>query len=84
MHAGVGIVSQESQLFNTTLVDNIRYGAFDASVEEVQRACDGMCASSAMRAAACDPLAAHSPTLIVLQQRRRLACERVLLLCGES
>ena len=40
MHAGVGIVSQESQLFNTTLVDNIRYGAFDASIEEVQRACE--------------------------------------------
>ena len=40
VHRRVGIVSQESQLFNTTLLDNIRYGAFDASVDDVRTACE--------------------------------------------
>ena len=39
VHRRVGIVSQESQLFNTTLLDNIRYGAFDATVDDVRQAC---------------------------------------------
>ena len=40
VHSRVGIVSQESQLFNSTLLDNIRYGAFDASLDDVQRAAE--------------------------------------------
>ena len=40
VHAKVGLVSQESQLFNTTILDNIRYGAFDATVEEVRLAAE--------------------------------------------
>ncbi|MBC8066511.1 MAG: ABC transporter ATP-binding protein [Chlorobia bacterium] len=36
--AQVGVVAQESILFNTTVIENIRYGRMDASDEEVERA----------------------------------------------
>ena len=39
---------------------------------------------ASMMAAACAPLAAHSPTLIVQRHAQPLACHRVLLLHGEK
>jgi ATP-binding cassette, subfamily B, bacterial len=41
----IGVVLQESVIFSGTVLDNIRYGAPDASLEEVQRAADMAAAS---------------------------------------
>ena len=35
MHKGIGVVSQETQLFNTTIAENIGYGAAEHSREQM-------------------------------------------------
>lgn len=37
--AQVGVVAQESILFNTTIRENVRYGKLDATSEEIEAAC---------------------------------------------
>lgn len=39
----IGIVEQNYHIFNTTVIDNVRYGKRDASEEEVQNACKKAC-----------------------------------------
>ena len=35
----IGVVTQEAYLFNGTILDNLRYAAPDATMEEIERAC---------------------------------------------
>ena len=38
LHKRIGLVLQDNVLFNTSIADNVRYGSFDASDEEVAKA----------------------------------------------
>lgn len=40
LHENLGYVLQSPQLFSGTILDNVRYGKLDASLEEVKRACE--------------------------------------------
>lgn len=40
LRSRIGIVSQQAQLFDDTIVNNIRYGSLDASEAEIQRAAE--------------------------------------------
>jgi ATP-binding cassette subfamily B protein len=77
----VGIVTQETYLFNATVRENLRYARFEASDEEIERAC---------RAARLDDVIAHMPdgydTVVGERgyrlsggEKQRLAIARVLL-----
>ena len=39
LRGNIGMVTQESYLFNGTIMDNLRYAKADATMEEVERAC---------------------------------------------
>ena len=77
----VGIVTQETYLFNATVLENLRYARSDATDEEIDRAC---------RAARLDGVISHMPegydTLVGERgyrlsggEKQRLAIARVLL-----
>lgn len=44
LHSNIGYVLQTPYLFNGTILDNLRYGKPDATVEEVKEACQRVCA----------------------------------------
>lgn len=45
----IGVVPQDTVLFNDTIKYNIRYGKFDASDEEIQKAAEGACIDETIR-----------------------------------
>ena len=39
LRSGIGVVTQESYLFNGTILDNLKYAKDDATMEEIEAAC---------------------------------------------
>ncbi|MCD7919277.1 MAG: ABC transporter ATP-binding protein/permease [Clostridiales bacterium] len=44
LHSNIGYVLQQPHLFSGTVLENLRYGNPDATLEEIQRACKLVCA----------------------------------------
>lgn len=81
LRAQIGIVSQETFLFNGTVVDNLRYGRPDATFEEIQEAARNAMAEDFI---AClpqgyDTVIGERGTKLSGGQRQRLAIARALL-----
>ena len=81
VRAATGLVSQEVQLFGTTVGENVRYGRLDATDAEVRAACD---AANAMAFVEALPEGFSTPVgergvKLSGGQRQRLAIARALL-----
>jgi subfamily B ATP-binding cassette protein MsbA len=81
LRAQIGIVSQETFLFNGTVVDNIRYGKPDAAFEEIQEAARNAMAEDfiARLPQGYDTMVGERGTKLSGGQRQRLAIARALL-----
>ena len=49
LRGAIGVVPQDTVLFNDTIKYNIRYGKYDASDEEIQSAAEGACIDETIR-----------------------------------
>lgn len=81
LRAQIGIVSQETFLFNGTVVDNLRYGRPDATFEEIQEAARNAMADDfiARLPQGYDTVIGERGTKLSGGQRQRLAIARALL-----
>jgi ATP-binding cassette subfamily B protein len=81
LHAQIGLIPQDPQLFHRSLLENIRYGRTEASVDEVSVAADRAHAHGFIAAlpAAYDSLIGERGVKLSGGQRQRVAIARVLL-----
>jgi subfamily B ATP-binding cassette protein MsbA len=81
VRAQIGLVSQETFLFNTTVAHNIRYGKPSASLEEVREAARNAMAEGFIRDLpnAYDTIIGERGTKLSGGQRQRIAIARALL-----
>lgn len=81
LRARIGIVSQETCLFNRTILENIKIGKPDATQEEVERACRLAEAHDfiMLQPKGYDTMVGERGTTLSGGQRQRLAIARVIL-----
>ena len=81
LRAGISIVLQENALFPTTVLDNVRYAAPDATREDVVRAAEIACADRFIREmpAGYDTLLGERGAKLSAGQRQRLSIARAVL-----